>query len=337
MSPVTVFGVSDDPPASPPVRSRGADRSGMALVFILVIVFSYSEEFVGGVFELVGNPEPRGWRWLVLPVDMLIVAATGWLKWRIAARDGGGQRLWGWWVAGALITIAVDVVLLAREDDTTFGEDLVASTLFIGAMAILLISALNADPMAVFSANKRAALRNDWFRARSVVPLVIGTYAAYIAATIWADVLDPEVVRELDAETEAEIAALPLTEQQGLYELLCWGAVNPAFFAQVSGVIPLLLVTLGIEFGYFRHAFREPAQRAATIITVALLCVGLVFSLSAVLKDAQGCGDVLPAWHEYLAFVVSVQATAIGLATLVWLLVVNSPEEQVEEYPAAPG
>jgi hypothetical protein len=103
------------------------------------------------------------------------------------------------------------------------------------------------------------------------------------------------------------------------------GAVNPAFFSQVAGVIPLLLVTLGIEFGYFRNAFREPAQRAATIVTVALLCIGLVFALSAVLKSGQGCGDVLTQWHEYLAFVVSVQSGVIGLATLVWLLVVNSP------------
>jgi hypothetical protein len=96
----------------------------------------------------------------------------------------------------------------------------------------------------------------------------------------------------------------------------------------MCGVIPLLLVTLGIELGYFRHTFREPAQRAATIVTVALLGVGLAFALSALLKSGHGCGNVLSPWHEYLAFVVTIQSSAVGLATLVWLLVVNSPSDE---------
>jgi len=40
------------------------------------------------------------------------------------------------------------------------------------------------------------------------------------------------------------------------------------------------------------------------------------------------CGQILEAWHEYLAFVVSLQAIFTGLASLVWLLVVNVPDEE---------
>jgi hypothetical protein len=40
------------------------------------------------------------------------------------------------------------------------------------------------------------------------------------------------------------------------------------------------------------------------------------------------CGEILEAWHEYLTFVVSLQAIFAGLATLVWLLVVTVPDEE---------
>ena len=37
---------------------------------------------------------------------------------------------------------------------------------------------------------------------------------------------------------------------------------------------------------------------------------------------------VLGYWHEYLTFVISVQGVATGVATLVWVLVVNSPDQR---------
>ena len=40
------------------------------------------------------------------------------------------------------------------------------------------------------------------------------------------------------------------------------------------------------------------------------------------------CGEILEAWHEYLTFVVPLQAIFTGLATLVWLLVVTVPDEE---------
>jgi hypothetical protein len=38
---------------------------------------------------------------------------------------------------------------------------------------------------------------------------------------------------------------------------------------------------------------------------------------------------VLGYWHEYLTFVVAVQGVATGLATLLWLLVTNSPDQRI--------
>ena len=295
------------------------------MVFVLVVVFSYSEAIISGVSALAGNSQYVGWRWFVLLIDALIIAATGLLKRRIAKVDGNGNRLWGSWALGACLAIAVDLVLLASGEAITVWGDLVAATLFVAAMGILLISALNGDPDTVLSPARRRERPADWIRARSVIPLIVGTYAGYVAGTIWTDVLNVDVVRTLDTAKAAEIFQRPVAEQLDLLDKLCSGAINPEFFAQMCGVIPLLLIAIGIEYGYFRRTLREPAARAATIITIALLCIGLVFALSALLKSGKGCGDVLTGWHEYLAFVLTVQSAAIGLVMLVWLLVVNSP------------
>jgi hypothetical protein len=85
---------------------------------------------------------------------------------------------------------------------------------------------------------------------------------------------------------------------------------------------------LGIEFGFFRATLREPAQRAATAATVTLMSIGLVCALSTLPWGGDECGEILEAWHEYLTFVVSLQAIFAGLATLVWLLVVTVPDAE---------
>jgi hypothetical protein len=45
---------------------------------------------------------------------------------------------------------------------------------------MIMLSSLNADPLTLFSSAKRVAQPTDWLRARAVVPLIVGTYAAYI-------------------------------------------------------------------------------------------------------------------------------------------------------------
>jgi hypothetical protein len=85
----------------------------------------------------------------------------------------------------------------------------------------------------------------------------------------------------------------------------------------VAQVIPLLLMTLGIEFGSFRRVLRGPAQRAATAATVTLMSIALVFALSTLPWSGDECGEILNAWHEYLTFVSTLQAVFTGLATLV--------------------
>ena len=107
---------------------------------------------------------------------------------------------------------------------------------------------------------------------------------------------------------------------------LCHGAISPVFFQQIVEVLPVLLLTLGVEFNYFRRIFTDAGQRAATAATVTVLAVGLVGGLSTLPWDGQGCGDVLSGWHEYFAFLFAVQAVFTGLVTLVWLLISSTPD-----------
>ena len=62
--------------------------------------------------------------------------------------------------------------------------------------------------------------------------------------------------------------------------------------------------------------------RAANFSWMSLL---LAFSMM-VKADIPRCG-MAAVWHEYIAFVFTAQSMAIGLTTLVWLLVKDSTQE----------
>lgn len=295
------------------------------VVFLLVFVFSYSEEIVTGFFDAIGQSEHDAWRLAVVGFDLLILGVAGLLKRNIERVDGAGPRLWRWWWTGFAIVMAVDVLLLSVDEYVWL--DITASTLYVIAMAILMLSSLNADPVVLFRSARRAALPDDWRRARAVVPLIVGTYAAYIGATVWTDYFNVDVTRTLDPELAAEVEQLSLFEREGVLREICDPAVDPTYFEHVAQVIPLLLMTLGIEFGFFRGSLREPAQRAATAAMVAVMSIALVFALSTLPWGGDECGEILVAWHEYLTFVVSLQAVFTGLVSLVWVLVVNIPDE----------
>jgi hypothetical protein len=303
--------------AEPSERSqRAAGRLALILVFVWVIAFTYSEDVVDAIDDVtdaVGNPSFPKWVWVWAPLalDSVLILASWPLKRRIAKSDGDGGRLWGWWTSGAILTVAVHLMWIFTEPHrvnlATVWLHLLASFMFVIAMGMLLTSALNADPMTLFSPRLRDAWPRDWIRAHSTLPLIVGTFFAYVATPLWYPVI--------------LLHSSPIGSSAGQG---CPPAIDPQYFAQMTQVIPLLLITLGIEFNYVRQAqaAQEPIQRAAPILTVILLCIAEGLAFSALLKkDACGLGAV---WHEYIALVVTFQATAIGLATLVWLLLTSA-------------
>ena len=305
------------------VRRRG-DRAVFGVVFLMLFAFSYSEQVVSGLFPVVGGGGQTAWRVAVVVVDAAVLGVVGLMKRVITQADGDATRLWGWWWTGVVILLGVDVFRLFPWH--SIQVDVVAATVYAVAMGWTMAASLNADPLALFSTARRVALPTDWMRVRAVVPLVLGTWLCYLAASAFVDYFDVDTLRAIDPATAEEVADLPLPQQMAVLSQLCEGAISPVFFNQIVGVMPVLLLTLGIEFNYFRRTLIDAGQRAATAATVTVMAAGLVGALSTLPWDGKGCDDVLSSWHEYLAFLFAVQGIFTGLATLVWLLVASTPD-----------
>ncbi|WP_018600595.1 hypothetical protein [Mycobacterium sp. 155] len=308
---------------SEPAVSLRSDRAVFGVVFLMFFAFSYSEPLISGVYPIVGNGD-TGWRIAVIAVDALVLGVVGVMKREITRTDGDTPRLWRWWSTGVAILLSIDVLRLVSHQSVQI--DLLIATIYAAAMGFTTAASLNADPFTLLSTARQVALPTDWARARAIVPLVLGTWACYLAASAFIDVFDVDTVRTLDAKTAAEIATMPAADEIALLSQLCEGAISPTFFHQVVGVLPVLVLALGVEFNYFRRTLTDAGQRAATAATVTVMAAGLALALSTLPWDGKGCGDVLSAWHEYVAFLLAVQGVFTGLVTLVWLLVTSTPD-----------
>jgi hypothetical protein len=303
-------------------RQRG-DRAVFGVVFLMLFAFSYSEQLVSGVFPAIVGGQ-TAWRIAVVIVDAAVLGVVGLMKRVVTVADGDAPRLWGWWWTGVVVLLGVDVFRLFSLQSIRL--DLLVATVYAAAMGWTMAASLNADPIALVSTARRVASPTDWVRVRAVVPLVVGTWLCYLAASAFVDYFDVDTMRTLDPATAEEVAGLPVAEQISVLSQLCEGAISPVFFQKFVEVMPVLLLTLGVEFNYFRRTLTDAGQRAATAATVTVMAAGLVGALSTLPWDGQGCGDVLSSWHEYLAFLFAVQGIFTGLVTLVWLLVASTPD-----------
>lgn len=311
----------------PATMSRALGAPVFGAIVLLLFGFSFSEETVTAVLEAFGRDDSAASA-IVVVVDAVILIAVGLLKRTIDRIDGGAPGLWGWWWTGAVVIVASDLVLYALGARPPVVIDQLMAVILALAMGLVLVSTLNADPLTLVSARKRAEMPLDWQRVRAVVPLVVGSYAAYAGAALWWDARSLDVQRELAPAIAAEAQNIPLSQRGQFYVFSCWGAVSPRYFDQMSYVIPMLLITLGIEAGFFRRHLRDPVQRMSTAATVMVLSLGLVGALSTLPWEGLGCGQVLSKWHEYIAFILTLQAVFMGLATLVWQLLVALPDSK---------
>jgi hypothetical protein len=304
-----------------------ADRAVFGVVFLMLFVFSYSEQLVSQLFPTGESSDDVGWRIVVIIVDAAVLGMVGLMKRTVTRADGDGPRLWGWWWTGVVVLIGLDVVRLVPFESILV--DVSVATIYAAAMGLTMAASLNSDPQTLLSGRSRAALPVDWARVRAIVPLVVGAWLCYLAASAYVDYFDAGATRVLNPDIEGEVLELPSAEQVSVLSQLCRGAISPVFFQQVVGVIPVLLLALGIEFNYFRRTLTDASQRAATAATVTILAAGLVGALSTLPWDGQGCGDVLSRGHEYIAFLLAVQCVFTGLVTLIWLLVASTPDDDV--------
>lgn len=292
-------------------------------VFIASFPLAFSGEVLQDIFEVMRGagfsvPWPRLWLIVIDVVLLLIIlGATLWL-W---LRNGWPRAsIWAWWIVGAGLTLALDTLTTNGQESNPWAN-LATSLGYVASLAILLAAVFKADPIELF---RRPIVRKDdrqaWKEFRGTLPLLVGTLAAYVGSTVWNSVLEHSAKRSSCG-------------------MECHGAVTPEYFAQLSQVIPLLLVAVGIEAGIFKTSLKSSVPRAMTITTVVILCVAEVLALSALPSPNHGdSSDVLYKWHEYFAFIVTWEACFIALSMLVWVLVSRSvTEDRQDESSQSPS
>jgi hypothetical protein len=295
--------------------------TGLALVAIVIIfgALAWGADFARNA---------PGWVFLVVDFFLLALLLVPTLRLQQMLLGGRDWGLLRWWGVGAGLLLALDV---ATAPAVPQGAVPIFGTLlaYVVSYAILFAATVGASPGRVLTRKGRDADPEGWRRFLPAVPLLIGTFAAYAGGSGIFYALDLTAIRSISEATE-------VASREGVtgpVEALCVGAVKPEYFAQVSQIIPLLLVALGLERRFFERLMREPVQRALTIFTVLLLCAGEAVAITALPGGNQGCGRVLTYGQEYGAFSLTLSACFIALATLAWALVAPEPRDMVRPPP----
>lgn len=285
------------------LRNGTKDWSALATVLTLAIGFTYSDDFVEFADDVAGGRFEAVTSWLVFALDSLLVLATAVLRWQLLRpvdlKVFAKSLLSGRWGVGAAVVVLAHLVLICTARWRTnlgmgasVAVSLTASVVFVGAMTLLLLSALS---------DADGQTTRGW-----VAPIVLGTLGAQLASALWY----PAIEREEN----------------------CAGEISAWYFSSMSHMIALLLLTLCVELNYLRRnpTVRDAGQRVAPLFTVIMLGIGLVLTFTVLVKaDMRRCG-VAAVWHEYFTFAFTAQALIIGLSTVVWLLIRGAADPDAE-------
>jgi hypothetical protein len=164
---------------------------------------------------------------------------------------------------------------------------------------LLVVATFGATPCQIIRRQQPA-----WSNFSTTVPLLIGLFVGYVAGAAWDAGVD--VSDRLSCTIDSALE--------------CQGAIAPEYFAQLSQIIPLLLVGVGLDAAFFSETIRNPVQRAALIVTIVVLFLGEILAITALVRKNEGTiNNVLQSWHEYFSFVFVFQSAAVGLAALAGL------------------
>lgn len=273
--------------------SPRSDWPAVVAVFVLVIGMTYSDDAVEFIATSSGRDFPD-LRWFILVVDILLVAGTAVLKWYMIGQPRGGafvrDLVRGWWIIGAGLVIVLHLMLLMSP-----GPPRGWAVGHSPGLTLLTNAAFVAAMGMMLVSAKTPGGARAW-----IIPVVVGTFVAQLASALWYPVINTE---------------------DG-----CADNVSTEYFNGMVQVLPVMLVTLGLEVNYLRstNAVREPGQRAVAVLTVLLLCIGEGLAFSMLVEgDRVSCGSAA-IWHQYIAFVLTAHAAAISLATLAYLLLATT-------------
>lgn len=275
-------------------------RVPFAALFMLLVLVAFSDEYLSAVLDVTDDPY-QDWRWLVVPIDAVLLLIVLVQKHRFRLRTGGerGRQVLPWWLFGAAITLGLDLTVSLSDPSLTL--DLIAAPFYVAALVMLVAATMDSSPRLLVSPRLRGERVEEWTRLQATVPLLVGTLGAYMA-TVWWDHLLHQTTKEQP------------------------NAVDEEYFAQLSQVIALLIVALGVEFGYFREGFTDPLRRAVAILSLSILSLAEVMAFSVL-----AAGGKIYVWHMYAAFIITVEACLIALTTMISVLIFHQRGEPTPE------
>ena len=215
---------------------------------------------------------------IVIPVDVLLLLVAFALIWvgQIATERIDRSAAVTWYAIGAGIILAIDIYAVVLHPSP---YQFWASVVHYVAFVLLALVSMAVNPRHLIGTNSAEARE----RLALGAPLLLGTLGAYAASYAW--------------------------QWTG-------SGVDQEYFAQMSQVIPLLFVAVGLEGQYFQRAHGKRSEGGLTAVLLTLLVVGELMALSALVPSStQGSG--LTAWHEYLGLVTTAFACTSALGALI--------------------
>ena len=281
-------------------RESGAPIALTLLVAALFLLLSFSTDIIEAIAATVDanwfDDHPDFSRILTLPVDALVIGFAASLAptaRKTAALPKHMHR--GSVLLGAGATLLIDGVAIAAlgADPSVLGE-VALSMLYLPPLYFLWSGLLGIDARRLGTPGEGKSPSESLRIQRSLraaTPLLIGVAAAYVGETLyWREILEE-------------------------------GRIDQEYFAQMSQVIPLLAVALGVES---RFADKDTgrtlirAEVAIGVFTILLLVVAEALAISTLPVDNDKVQLFI--WHEYLAFALTLYASFVALTLLTIVL-----------------
>jgi hypothetical protein len=195
-------GAAADGQTEQSVREPAPMRGGFGMVLFLFVAFvplAFSEDFIAAVSDVTRTePHPD----ILVAVDSALLAflffLTVWLR-KPSSEDARSWSFAPWWIAGATLTLATDMALISWIERESLWIDMGSSVLYIVSLALIVAATVGVNP-------SRIRTRGEWIRVRPMVPLLVGTLAAYVGTILWSRfLLGDGVARSIsDAQLMAE-------------------------------------------------------------------------------------------------------------------------------------
>jgi hypothetical protein len=262
---------------------------------ILFIPIAFCDEYIAVCFDIT-TKRPPGWMHLYLVVDTLLLAALGIFGSYAINRLGIIRVRKSWYLIGATTMLILDYTRFYSHISGKF-ENSVWLQIGISVPYALSLAILAG---ALGGVNLRRDRPRHDFESdpdsgfHYVLPLVIGTFFAYIASGIW------EVLPRINEDPSRHI--------------------DQEYFAQASQIILLLLIAMGFEAHHFQKYARNPIGKASAIVTIVILCIAEAATITVLPLGNGGTQNKAATWIEYVAFITSIEACFVGLTMLLWAL-----------------